>query len=141
MLEMEGIQEIKIATIIIIDKADTKTKIITKSITRKKNRLQPPFRMTLSLSHTMIPKPKQIFQAETFKKIEIQTTITEKKETTIETTKITRTKIEKRDIITPAVTTTTFIIKVESMMVLREVANQRVAIIQQKPSKNRTNNK
>jgi len=58
MLEMEGIQEIKIATIIIIDKADTKTKIITKSITRKKNRLQPPFRMTLSLSHTMIPKPK-----------------------------------------------------------------------------------
>jgi len=148
ILEMEGIQEIKIATTttitITIDKVDTRTKIIiiTKSITEKKNRMQLPFRTISTLRRAMILKLKSIFQAEMHKEIEIKitTTITEKKETTIETTKITRIttttiQIEKRVIITPVETTTTFLIKVESMMVLREVRSRTMATTQQKQSK------
>lgn len=149
-LEMEGTQEIKITTITItIDQVDTKTiKIIiiiiattTKSITERKIRTQKPFRIPSMISSKMIPKLKKIFQAETFKKIEIKITIAEKKETTIEITKIARTttmQLAKMDIIT--LEGTTFIIKEESTMVLREAISLKMLILQLRLSKKRMKN-
>lgn len=148
-LEMEGTQEIKITTITItIDQVDTKTiKIIiiiattTKSITERKIRTQKPFRIPSMISSKMILKLKKIFQAETFKKIEIKITIAEKKETTIEITKIARTTTiqhAKMDIIT--LEGTTFIIKEEFTMVLREAISLKMLILQLRLSKKRMKN-